>query len=285
MRHRDRWIRCAGPGNCGCERARGFSGRGRTHERFDQFYRGVRVFGGDVAQQLNRGQVVSLFGNVYDDIDIDPSPDVDSAAARGAIETLTGVDIGRQPELVVLPREGGGYALAWRVRAMTGNDLREYFVDARSGSVVIRVQRSRETQSAVGRGTGVLGDSKKISATSSGGQFTTTDRLRPPAINTYDMKSDLTRTTRYLNNLIQLAASDLAADADNTWTDVAAVDAHVYAGWTYDYYFKRSAAAASTIATFRSSVSCTRCGGLGRLHAVRPTSPSSTPTRSTRATA
>ena len=53
------------------------------------------------------------------------------------------------------------------------------------------------------------------------------------------MKSDLTRTTRYLNNLVQLTAGDLATDTDNTWTDVAAVDAHVYAGWTYDYFFKR----------------------------------------------
>jgi Zn-dependent metalloprotease len=42
-----------------------------------------------------------------------------------------------------------------------------------------------------------------------------------------------------LNNTIQLAASDLASDGDNVWTDTAIVDAHVYTGWTYDYYFKR----------------------------------------------
>ena len=34
-------------------------------------------------------------------------------------------------------------------------------------------------------------------------------------------------------------ANDLATDTDNKWTDGAAVDAHVYTGWTYDYYFKR----------------------------------------------
>jgi bacillolysin len=214
--------------------------RGRTHERFDQYHRGVRVFGGDVVQQVNRGQIATLYGNVYGDIDIDPSPEVEGEAARAAVEMLTGVEIGRQPELVVLPRESGAYALAWRVRAMTGNDLREYFVDARAGGVIFDYS-DLKTQSAVGRATGVLGDSKKISVTSGGGQFTTTDRLRPPAINTYDMKSDLTRTIRYLNGLIDLAAGDLATDADNTWTDAAAVDAHVYAGWTYDYFFKRHA--------------------------------------------
>jgi len=31
----------------------------------------------------------------------------------------------------------------------------------------------------------------------------------------------------------------MAEDKDNDWRDSAVVDAHVYAGWTYDYYFKR----------------------------------------------
>ena len=33
--------------------------------------------------------------------------------------------------------------------------------------------------------------------------------------------------------------ADRAFDSDNTWIDGAVVDAHVYQGWTYDYYFKR----------------------------------------------
>jgi bacillolysin len=213
--------------------------RGRTHERFDQYHRGVRVFGADVAQQLFGGQIVSVYGNVYSDIDLDPAPSVSSDDARHTVETIAGVDIGRQPELVVLPRDNGAYALTWRIRAVTAADLREYFVDAHSGRVVFDYSDRKTQQSAVGRATGVLGDEKKISVTSSGGQYVTTDRLRPPAINTYDMKGDFNRTIRYLNRQTQLSAADLAVDSDNTWTDVAAVDAHVYAGLTYDYYFKR----------------------------------------------
>jgi bacillolysin len=213
--------------------------RGRTHERFDQYYRGVRIFGADVAQQLNTGQIVSLYGNVYDDIDLEPSPTVTAEAARSTVETLAGVEIGRQPELVILPRDAA-YVLTWRVRAATGTDVREYFIDARTGAVVFDYSDLKtQTQSAVGSGTGVLGDTKKISVTPSGGQFVTTDHLRPPAINTYDMKGDTTRVIQYLNRVIQLTTSDLSADSDNTWTDGAAVDAHVYTGWTYDYYFKR----------------------------------------------
>jgi Zn-dependent metalloprotease len=214
---------------------------GRIHERYDQFHRGVRVVGADVAEQLNRGQMVSAFGNVYEGIDVETTPSIEADVARAAVEARAGVEIGRVPELVILPRGEGAdvaFLLAWRVRAATAGDVREYFVDARDGSIAWDYS-DMKTQSAVGRGQGVLGDTKKISVSSSGGQFVATDRLRPPAINTYDMRGDYQRTIRYLNEIIQLTANDLAADSDNTWTDGANVDAHVYAGYTYDYYFKR----------------------------------------------
>jgi bacillolysin len=210
---------------------------GRAHERYDQYHRGVRVFGADVAEQLNGGQVVSAFGNVYDGVDVDTSPAIEADRAREIIEARAGVEIGRAPELVILP-QGDSYVLTWRVRAATPGDVREYFVDARDGTIAFDYS-DLQTQSAVGRGQGVLGDSKKVSVSPSGGQFVTTDRLRPPAINTYDMRGDYLRTISYLNEVIQLTTNDLGSDADNSWTDGAVVDAHVYAGWTYDYYFKR----------------------------------------------
>ena len=37
---------------------------GRVHERYDQEYRGVPVFGGGVARQLDAGQTVSVFGSL-----------------------------------------------------------------------------------------------------------------------------------------------------------------------------------------------------------------------------
>ena len=97
----------------------------------------------------------------------------------------------------------------------------------------------RQTQSAVGRARGVLGDSKKISVSGGGSRFTATDLLRPPAIITYDMKGDPIRTEDFLNGRLLLNDGDIAADDDDNWTDGAVDDAHVYAGYTYDYYFKR----------------------------------------------
>ena len=213
---------------------------GRTHERYDQYYRGVRVFGADVARQLDRGQLVSLFGNLYENVVVDPSPEIAATRAREIVEARAGVELGASnvPELVILPTERGEYALAWRIRASSRSDVREYFVDARTSDVVFEYS-DRQTQNAVGTARGVLGDSKKISVMPSGGRFLASDRLRPPSLTTYDMQGDWQRVVNFLNRLVSLTTNDIASDSDNAWTDGAVGDAHVYAGWTYDYFFKR----------------------------------------------
>jgi bacillolysin len=211
-----------------------------VHERLDQYYRGVRVFGGDVARQSQDGQIISAFGTIYPDIRIDPMPRLEEEDARTLIAQRTGAELrgARPAELVVLPLEPGRYALAWRLRVFTGEDMRQYFVDAATGTVLLEYS-DMHTQSAVGRAQGVLGDTKKISVQVDPGGFLANDKLRPPVVVTYDMKGNSSRVINFLNDFIELTGSDIAADTDNQWTDGAVGDAHVYAGWTYDYYFKR----------------------------------------------
>jgi bacillolysin len=210
---------------------------GRTIERADQYHQGIRVFGGGVTRQVASGQTVSVFGTLYDGIQIDTGPAVAEIDARRTIATRTGQPLGAPGELVVLPLENGGYAVTWKIRAFTGDDLREYFVDAKTGAVVFDYS-DLQTQS-VGRGTGVNGDSKKISVRSGSGGFFTEDGLRPAPLRTYDLKGDTTRVENILNAFTTFQQADFAADADNVWTDGAVVDAHVFSGLTYDYYFKR----------------------------------------------
>jgi Zn-dependent metalloprotease len=213
---------------------------GRRIERVNQYHRGVRVFGADVARQLSGGQVISMLGTMYDDIAIDTDPALGAADAHRVVEARTGVTLGaaRTGELVVFPRAAGDYVLTWRIRASAAGDLREYFVDARSGAMVFEYS-DLQAQSAVGRATGVLGDSKKISVTRFGGSFTLSDALRPPSIRTYDMKGDPFRTRDVINGRVALAQSDMGVDIDNNWEDAALGDAHIYSGYTYDYYYKR----------------------------------------------
>lgn len=213
---------------------------GRTHERSDQRFRGVPVFGGDVVRQIDGGQTVSIFGTIYEGIDLDVTPRLTPGDAKAAIERLTGARLGvaRTPELTVLPRPEGGYALTYRVRVAARGDVRVYFLDAAAGDVVFDYS-DKKNQSAVGRGVGVLGDDKKLSVTSSGGRFTANDQLRPPSLRTLDMQGDFLRLEDILNGFVSPGQGDLATDDDNDWTDGPAVDAHAYAGWVYDYYYKR----------------------------------------------
>jgi thermolysin len=114
-----------------------------------------------------------------------------------------------------------------------------YFVDAKTGAIVRQLSDLKTQTAAVGRGTGVLGDTKKMSASSTSGQFYTIDELRPPQIVSFDLKGNIGRTLDFLNGRIALGLADVAVDSDNDWRDGVTVDAHAYTGFTYDYFFKR----------------------------------------------
>lgn len=211
----------------------------RSHERMDQYFKGVRVFGGDVSRQFDNRLTMSIFGTLYTDIALDVEPRLSVADAVAVIAEDCGVVLGpaREPELVILP-DGDDYRLTYHATAFSEAGGIEYFLDAEDGSIVRRLDGMRR-QSAVGAGAGVLGDMKKMSVSSTGGVFQASDLLRPPTLATFDMKENLQRTRDFLNGITALGASDRATDTDNTWDDGVAVDAHAYAGYVYDYYFKR----------------------------------------------
>jgi Zn-dependent metalloprotease len=162
---------------------------------------------------------------------------VDDATA--IVTQASGVALGpsRLPTLCVFPT-GDGFRLAYRATAFTTSGAIAYVIDAQDGTVLQQTD-ALQRQSAVGAGTGVLSEAQKMSVTAGSGTFTASDLLRPPSLVTMDMRENLQRTIDFLNGVVVLGAADRAADSDNVWTDAAVVDAHAYAGYFYDYYFKR----------------------------------------------
>lgn len=226
---------------------------GRKHERLAQLYKRVPIWGGDLVRQMGPQGAISLFGTLHEGIYIDVTPELSARDAEAAVTKLGGSLVGENqgsaaPSLVVLPRPGGTYILAYKMRAMHAAGLtigvRMYFVDAKSGAVV-HSYSDLKTQSvpgaAVGTGTGVLNDRKKVSARTQGSGFVASDALRPAQVLTYDYKGDIDRVISVLvsDTFASFLTSDLATDSDNDWTDGPVVDGHVYSGFTYDYYFKR----------------------------------------------
>ena len=208
----------------------------RVHERLDQYVRGVRVVGGDLRRQTAPDGTVSVFGTLHADLALDLTPALSAAAARDAIAKAAGGEpTGSEAELVVLPLSDG-YHLAYRGQAIVGLQIMNVYIDAHTGELL---QQFSEFVNEVGKGTGTYGDVKKVSAKAASGAFVTDDVLRPADITTYDMKGNLSRLLAILNVQTGVAASDIASDTDNDWTDSTVVDAHVYAGWYYDYLVKR----------------------------------------------
>jgi thermolysin len=212
----------------------------RVHERYDQYHSGIRVFGGDIVRQTRHGVTESVFGTLYDDIDLPVSQTLSEDQARAFFASLTtfGLPDTRPIELLVLPLDGGRLALAWRTHRWSDEGWMNTFLDARSGEILLEYN-DLHRQAAVGTGTGVLGDRKKVSARLLAGRYVASDYLRPPELITFDARGSSSRALDWLNGISAPGTGDIAADSDNTWVDGANVDAHSYLGWTYDYFYKR----------------------------------------------
>jgi thermolysin len=213
---------------------------GRVHTRLQQLHGGVPILGGELTRQTDDlGTTVSIFGSTYSNVDVDVAPALSADDAAAVVLARTGVELGpsRLPTLCIAPTEAG-YRLAYQAVAFSADGGLALLIDARDGSIIQQTD-AVQRQSAVGTGTGVLGDQKKMSVSSATGVFTTSDLLRPPSLVTFDMHENLQRTLDFLNGVTTLGTADRASDTDNTWTDTPVVDAHAYAGYFYDYYFKR----------------------------------------------
>jgi len=201
---------------------------GRTHTRFAQLHQGVPVWGGELVRQEDAAGTLSVFGGLLEGIDVDTRPRLGEVAARSALLRSSPQGSTLFPDeviLTILPLDEGGYALTWRARVFTGSDIRMTFLDANNGEVVLDYS-DLQTQSAVGVGVGVLGDRKKLSVTAVGPTYQAQDALRPPVLQTLDMKGSLDRLFFIFDHFpSSISANDFASDSDNEWTDGAAVDA------------------------------------------------------------
>src|SRR5262245_14553919 len=212
---------------------------GRRHVRYDQLHVGVRVFGQQLVRQVDgQGRTLSVFGHFLEGLALDTRPGLRPEQAAEAAEAHMGRGSHASDpiELVVLPLEGRSL-LAYTMRVVRDGRIERYFVDAMTGEAAYHYDDVK-TDAAVGAGSGVWGDRKKVSANQTGSSFRADDRLRPPSLLTYDFRNDDGTFFSFLFSGFA-RSSDIASDSDNNWTEGAVVDAHVYAGFTYDYYFKR----------------------------------------------
>ncbi len=198
-----------------------------VHERFHQYYNGVKVWGAQIITHKKEGQIYFINGNFYEDISLDTTSKLKDSDAIEIAKNDSGIadlSVNTLPELVIFPAKDRFYLSYMVVLEKFGVRL-VYFVDAKDGKILASYNDIKYQQPAIGLGTGTWGDKKKFSALFQNSAYYPDDRMRPARIYTLDMKNDYyygywTTTT------------------NNVWNDGALVDAHVYAGWTYDYFYK-----------------------------------------------
>jgi bacillolysin len=134
---------------------------GNSAVRFQQRYRGVPVFGGEIAVQVDRdGSILSTSGEALPSIDVDVNAQVSAAGAAGLARDLTAKydNVERAllsvstPELWVydpslIGADGvPGTRLVWRMEVRTdlGNVDRLVLVDAHSGEVALQFSQRED---------------------------------------------------------------------------------------------------------------------------------------------
>lgn len=211
----------------------------RLVERFQEYHGGVPVWGSEIVRDSARGISSAIFGEISPELAVDPSPRLTMPDAERRFWVLGGSDavLLQAIELTVLPQPDAA-RLAYHTVLAAGGGVQRLFIDAHTGAELLRYSEV-QSQSAVGSGTSALGQLKKMSVFQQGSQFQADDRLRPPSLRTYDMRGNLSRAKAVVDAGAPFLASDLAADADNVWTDPAVVDGHANVGFVYDFFYFR----------------------------------------------
>jgi bacillolysin len=240
---------------------------GNTIVRLQQMHEGLRVWGSTQAALVAKdGTLKTVSGTTIPEIEKkENNKDKKSKkvnankAVKVALEDLgfnPELENAAKPELVVYTDGDKAYK-AYLVNLNflapePGNW--NYFIDSQTGEIINKYNDMHEVSGTnqVGSGTGVLGDTKSLQTTLSNGTYYLQDNTRGGGIMTYNMNNRTFFPQFFL-------PGSLWSDADNAYNqayDAAAVDAHYFAGATFDYYkdvFGRNSYDGSG-ATIKSSV-------------------------------
>ncbi|UNL83006.1 M4 family metallopeptidase [Priestia koreensis] len=212
---------------------------GFTNFRLQQYYRGIPVFGSTATAHVNKdGVLTSFVGELAPNLDKKPAlkakTKLDNAQAiEKAKADLVKTEVSSAPTYEVAPSaqlsiyvKDDEPRLAYVVKLnylapSAGNWI--YAVDAVTGNVIDKYNKIDTATAVTGSGKGVLGDTKSLKALYST-NYTLQDTTRGNGIYTY--------TGNYRTSL----PGSIFASTSSVFGDPAAVDAHYYAGVTYDYY-------------------------------------------------
>ncbi len=190
---------------------------GYIHSRYDQYYQGVRVFGGEVISHYDEvsGKIEDITDGSKKNIVVDPTPQINSdqalLIAHKDINPMGPYSTPPSNELVVFrTADDKQDVLAYRVHSELENQFEishlEHIIDATTGVILAKWPTLRST-AAVGTGKTLYYGNETLDTNSVAG-------------GSYELK-DKTRAANPWNRVLATNSneSNLYVDTDNTWGD------------------------------------------------------------------
>ncbi|MCS7312437.1 MAG: PepSY domain-containing protein, partial [Acidobacteria bacterium] len=240
--------------------------QGLRHERFQQYYQGYPVFGGQVFRHWKDDRLAWINGQFFENLQLPVLiPSVSEAQAIAAAEenlratrqamAREGLRIGvpgrgavtvpTDPRVtrVILPwplDEPQHFYLAYQVDVITEQFWAyRYFVDASTGEIIGRLDRTYPQVGEIGYGQGHWYP-LKLPIISFGGTFALADVWRPSkgtldgpyAIVTFNDRNECCPNNSCLRD------DRVGQSRTREWSDPVEVDAHGRLGWANDFYFR-----------------------------------------------
>ncbi|MBF9223822.1 M4 family metallopeptidase [Hymenobacter sp. BT662] len=227
---------------------------GFTHQKFAQYYQGIRVEHADYTVHAKSGVIESISGDFEKVSGLSTTPALNESAALSRALAHVGArqymwqtneanaaEFAPQGELVIVRdlrqnAETGPLVLAWKFNVYAAQPISRalIYVDARTGQVVLQDNIIKHAAATGTFATAYSGTRTINDGTTTGGYFLREGTTRGLGIETYNCRKGNSYTS----------ATDFI-DADNNWTsaeynnanfDNVAGDAHVGAQATYDYW-------------------------------------------------
>lgn len=234
----------------------------QQHIRLDQYYKGIKVYGGEMIVHASGGEVELLNGRYF------PTPKITDLNAsineQKALELVKN-DLGKVSifkEMTTLEKSIMKYSaptsellifhenddinaekLAWKIEIRPNLIERwQYFVDAKTGKVLSKINHTCSLDGpATATATDLNGVSRSLKTYQTGGGYVLIDASKDMfpggAVNSEDPQGviwtiDASNTTPEDLSVKQVSS------ANNAWSNRTAVSAHTNAGIAYDYYKK-----------------------------------------------
>lgn len=229
-----------------------------THIKMQQYFKGLKVYGGQIILHGNNGNLSSFNGTYFPTPKIkDLNPkykkaeaediamgDVSIESATGDIKSFGFSDLEYEmtvSELVIYhyDRDVGSEKLAWHITVRPNFLERwEYFIDATTGKVINKYNNTCSDGPATANAIDLNGVSRTIDTYLVGGSYyllNTTKQMYNPGQSVLPDNPvggiiTLDANNTYAENITHVTSNN------NTWNDASTVSAHYNSSITYDYY-------------------------------------------------